>query len=206
MTDKILELTEKIYNEGVVKAKTEADQIIADAKTEAGRIVKSAKKQAAEIIDQAKKQTAEIKKNTNSELQLAARQFMSKLKQLIVSIITTAQVEPTVNEAFNDIEFVKTIILTIIQNWNSQKPEEFDLTVLLPKKDEKVLSGFFKTKAFVALNKGIDIQFDSKINKGFKIGPKNGSYILSFSEKDFENYFTAYIKNRTKELLFVPHQ
>jgi len=204
MTNKILELTEKIYNEGVVKAKVEADQIIADAKREANEILKSAKNQELEILEQAKIQATEIKKNTDSEIQLAARQFMSKFKQQITNLVTVAQVEPPVKEAFNDIEFVKNTILTVIQNWNPQKPEELNLTILLPEKNEKEFSDFFETKAINALNQGIDILFDAKTTNGFKIRPKAANYVISFSDKDFENYFKRYIKDRTKKLLFDP--
>jgi len=204
MTNKILELTEKIYNEGVAKAKLEADQIIADAKKEANEILKSAKKQEFEIIEQAKIQATELKRNTNSEMKLTARQFMSELKQQVTNLVTVAQVEPPVKEAFEDIEFVKKIILTVIQNWNPQKPEELNLTILLPKKDEKEFSDFFETKAIKVLNQGIDIQFDAGIINGFKIRPKAAGYVISFSDKDFENYFKRYIKDRTKKLLFDP--
>ncbi len=202
MTNKILEITEKIYNEGVVKAKVEADKIIADAKQKAGEIIESAKKQELEILEKAKIQAAEFKKNTDSEIQLAARQFMSKLKQQITNIVTVAQIESPVKEAFNDNEFIKNMILTLIQNWNPQKPEEFKLNILLPKKDEKEFSEFFETKAINVLTHGIDIKFDDKINDGFKIRPKDGSFIISFSDNDFENYFKGYIKEKTKRLLF----
>ncbi|NOR76646.1 MAG: hypothetical protein GQ525_16000 [Draconibacterium sp.] len=202
MSNKILELTEKIYKEGVVKAEIEAGKIIADAKKEAGEIVNSAKYQRLEIIDLAKKQAEEYKKNTNSEIQLAARQFMSNLKHQIINIITAKQVETPVRKAFKDIDFVKNIILTLIENWNPQKPEELNLSILLPKNNEKALSDFFETKAIDVLNHGIEIQFDTKTTNGFKIGPKNGSYKISFADKDFENYFKGYIKERTKKLLF----
>lgn len=202
MTNKILELTEKIYNEGVVKAKEQADQIIADAKKEADKIIKSAKKQELEIVEQAKNQSAEFKKNTNSELQLAARQFISKLKQQIADLVTADQVEAPMKDVFNDNEFVKSLILTLIKNWNPQKPEELNMTILLPEKNEKEFFEFFEAKALNALNQGINIQFDAKIIDGFKIGPKNGSYIISFSDQDFENYFKGYLKEKTKKQLF----
>ena len=202
MTNKILEITEKIYNEGVVKAKLEADKIIAEAKNKADEIIESAKKQELEILEQAKNQSAEYKKNTDSEIQLAARQFISKLKQQISNLITIAQIESSVKEAFNDSEFIKSIILTLIKNWNPQKPEEFKLNILLPEKYEKEFSEFFNTKTINILNRGIEIKFDAKINNGFKIGPKDGSFIISFSDTDFENYFKGYLKDRTKKLLF----
>ena len=202
MTNKILKITEKIYNEGVVKAKVEADKIIDEAKNKADEIIESAKKQELEILEQAENQSAEYKKNTDSEIQLAARQFMSKLKQQISNLITTAQIESSVKEAFNDSEFIKSIILTLIKNWNPQKPEEFKLNILLPEKDKKELSEFFDTKAITVLNSRIDVKFDGKIESGFKIGPKDGSFIISFSDTDFENYFKGYLKERTKKLLF----
>ena len=202
MTNKILEITEKIYNEGVVKAKVEADKIIAEAKLEADEIIELAKEQKLEIIEQAKTEAAEFKTNTNSEIQLAARQFLSKLKQQITKLVTATQIEPPVEKAFNDNEFIKSIILTLIKNWNPQKPEEFKLNILLPEKDEKEFSEFFETKAIGILNRGIDIQFDEKTRDGFKIGPKDGSFIISFSATDFENYFKGYLKEKTKKLLF----
>ncbi len=135
-------------------------------------------------------------------MQLSAKQAVSKLKQQITGLITTAQVEVPVKDAFKDGEFVKNIILTLIKNWNPQKPEEFNINLLLPQKDEKEFKSFFEDKAKEYLNSGLEINFDANIKSGFKIGPKNGSYIISFSDKDFENYFKNYIKNKTKQLLF----
>ncbi|MCD4698471.1 MAG: hypothetical protein K8S16_19770, partial [Bacteroidales bacterium] len=63
MTKKILELTEKIYNEGVEKAKKEAEVIIANAKKEADNIINSAKNKEKNIAEQAQKQADELKKN-----------------------------------------------------------------------------------------------------------------------------------------------
>ena len=202
MTDRIEELTQKIYNEGVVKAKADADQIIAEAKSKAEEIVDSAKKVQAEILEKAKKEADEIKKKTDAEMQLAARQFTSNLKQKISGVVTTSQVGNNVKEAFNDADFVKEIIIKIVSNWNPEKSEGLDLKILLPEKDEKEFTAFFEKKAAETLNKGVEIKFDSKLESGFKIGPKDGSYILSFSDRDFENYFKSYFKEKTKKLLF----
>jgi len=202
MTKKILELTEKIYNEGVEKAEKEAKQIIANAKKEAGKIISTAKDREKEITEQAQKQADEHKKNADSEIRLAARQFISNLKQQITGLITTAQVEVPVKDAFKDETFVKNIILIIIKNWNPQKPEELNIRLLLPQKDEKEFTEFFNNKAKELLNAGLEINFEPNIKSGFKIGPKDGSYYISFTDKDFENYFKNYLKERTKKMIF----
>lgn len=202
MTDKIQEITEKIYNEGVTKAKNDSDQIIADAKVQAGEIINSAKKEQQVLLDKAQKHADELKQKTNTELQLAGRQFMSKLKQQITQIISTSQVKGQFKNTLSDNDFIKEILLHIVKNWNPQKSEDINLKVLLSEQKEKELMAFFESKARDTLDKGVQIKFDSNINSGFKIGPKDGSYFLSFTDKDFENYFKSYIKDRTKQLLF----
>ncbi len=202
MTNKVQELTEKIYNEGVNKAKDDAEIIIAEAKKEAGKIIQAAQNQREEMLAQAKKEIGELKKNTDAEMQLAARQFVSHVKQQITNAITTAQVEEPVKEAFTDIDFMKNLMITMIKNWNTQNQEQPELRLLLSEKEANNLSAFFESKAFTTLNKGIEIKWDEKIKNGFKIGPEDGSYILRFSDTDFENYFKKYFKERTRDLLF----
>jgi len=202
MTTKVLELTEKIYNEGVAKAKIEAEKILEKAKNDASEIVNDAQKTEKEIIEQAEKQAIEIKNNAKSEMQLSAKQAISRLRQQITELVTTTQIEVPVKDAFKDKEFVKNIIHTLIKNWNPQKPEELNINLLLPQKDEKEFKSFLENKVKQQLNSGLEINFDPNIKSGFKIGPKNGSYFISFTDKDFENYFKNYIKNKTKQLLF----
>ena len=37
---------------------------------------------------------------------------------------------------------------------------------------------------------------------GFKIGPADGSYKISFSEDDFENFFKSFLRPKTIEMLY----
>jgi len=202
MTTKVLELTEKIYKEGVVKAINEAERILEEANKDASEIITQAKNKEKEIIEQAEYRASEITKKSESEMQLSAKQAISKLKQQITDLVLSKQVETPVRDAFKDTEFVKNIILTLIKNWNPQKPEELNVNLLLPKKDEKEFKHFFENKAKQYLNSGLEINFDTNIKSGFKIAPKNGSYIISFTDTDFENYFKNYIRKNTKQLLF----
>lgn len=202
MTKKILELTEKIYNEGIEKAKDEGKLIIAKAKKEADTIIASAKNKEKEIIEQAQKQADELKKNTDSELRLTSRQFISVLKQKITSLIITEQTKKPIKESFKDDDFIKQIVITTVKNWNPKNTEQVDLKLLLPPAQEKNIKDFFSEKSKDILNSGLEINFDSNIKNGFKIGPKDGSYHISFTDEVFENYFKTYLKSKTKKMLF----
>ena len=70
MDNKIQELTDKIYHEGVEKGNDEAKKIISAAKIEADKIINDAKNQAQEIISAAKKSSDEYADNTKSEIKL----------------------------------------------------------------------------------------------------------------------------------------
>ena len=53
-----------------------------------------------------------------------------------------------------------------------------------------------------ALQEGINVTFSKQIAGGFKIGPKNGGYLISFSDNDFERLIAEYLRPATKKLLF----
>jgi len=202
MSNKILELTNKIYTEGVEKAKEEAAVIIAKAKKEADTIIVEAKKKEKEIISLSEKQIEENKKNSIAEIKLASHQLISKLKQQITELISTKQTETPIKEIFKEEAFIKDIILTIIKNWNVKQQEESSINLLLPAKQKQLFIDFFEQKAIKALNSELEINFTPNIKSGFKVAAKDGSYYISFTDKVFENYFKNYLKPKTKKLLF----
>ena len=75
--EKIQELTEKLYREGVEKGQAEASRIIEEAKQQASQILAEAREQAQGIEAQAQKKAAELNANTKSELKLYTGQAMS---------------------------------------------------------------------------------------------------------------------------------
>ncbi len=200
--NKIKQLTDKIYLEGIDEAKKEADLIIEKAKKEAEELIESAKRKEKEITEEVQKKAEELKKNTDSELRLAARQFVSTLKQEISKDVVSAQVESPVKEAFNDTEFVKNLILSVINKWDPKSSEGLNLNLLLPEAEEKELSGFFQSKVKDLLNAGLEINFIPTIKKGFKVEPTGSSYHINFTDEGFENYFKHYLKDKTKKMIF----
>lgn len=188
MENKLQELTQKLYNEGVEKANVEAEKILAEAKSEAEKLKQEAEKEAQKIIANANQKSAEIKKNVDAELNLAAKQTIRTVKQQITDMIVSKVIDEPVKKAFDDEKLVKEIIETVVKNWNPQKNEAIDLSVLLPTELEKEFTKFFTAKSGKELNANLELSFSDSIKGGFKIGPADGSYKISFSEDDFENF------------------
>ena len=90
--EKIQELTEKIYREGVEKGQAEAERIIEEGRQKAADIVNEAKKQAEALLAQAKKQAVEVDTNTKNELKLYTNQALNALKSevAVLKLIKTS--------------------------------------------------------------------------------------------------------------------
>lgn len=202
MENKLQELTQKLYNEGVEKANQEAEKILTDAKAEVLKIMQNAEKEAKTIVTKAEQRATEIQKITTSEIQLAAKQTLRSVKQQVTELIVSKVIEEPVKKSFDDNKLVKEIIETAVKNWNPQKHETIDLSLLLPAKLEKEFTAYFKEKSAKELNANLELTFSESIKGGFKIGPADGAYKISFTEEDFENFFKSFLRAKTIELLY----
>ena len=201
MQSKLQELTEKIFQEGVEKGNAEAEQILESANSEAKKIIEKAKKDADDILKDAQKKAVELKTNTESEIKLSGKQSLNALKQQIVNVVNNEITSAAIKDAFSDKNFIRKIIETLLSSW-AGSGQSMDLTLLLSEKDEKNLSAFFKKEAKKYLDKGVTVNFDSTLKNGFQLGPKDGSYKVSFTEEDFINFFKHYLRPKLVEILF----
>ncbi|RIH66690.1 V-type ATP synthase subunit E [Mariniphaga sediminis] len=200
MNSKIQELTETIYNEGVQKAKEEAEAIVKEAREKASDIEKNAQKEAEKLIADANDKAQELKKQVDSEIKMTLNQAVSAMKQEITSLIAMKVIQPSVKELFADKDYLQTLISGVVKGW--MEKESFDLKVILPEQDRGQLESFFKNNLADELNKGLEVSFAQNVKSGFKIGPADGSYLISFTDEDFTNFLKGYLRPKTSQLLF----
>lgn len=197
---KLQELTEKIYNEGVEKAQKEADVILANAKEKAAEIEKNANLKAQSIISTAEAEATKLKEHVNSELKMTVNQSVSALKQNLAQAVTMKSVQPSVQELFGNSDFLKSLIVKVVDGWISK--DTMDLKIVLSEKERSEMESYFKNQLAKELNSGLELSFSEGVKSGFKIGPVDNSYEISFTDKDFINFFNAYLRPKTSELLF----
>lgn len=198
---KIQELTEKIYQEGIEKVREEERTILDNGRKEANALVEAAKREAEAIVRNAQAEAQQTRNRLEAEVKIAANQALSLLKQQISDLLTETALSSTVHEALKDLEFVKSLILSIVTKWNLSQTN-VDLTVVLPEDKKEDLLKLFKGKAAEILGKGVELKFQSRMSGGFLIGPSDSSFKLSFSERDFVQFFKSFLRQKTKEVLF----
>jgi len=202
MEKKLQALLDKVYEEGVAKGQEVASAVIKDAERKAAKIREEAERDAAEMRKQAQEDAEELKRNVASELELSAEQAISALKQQVAGLVASKAISEPVEKAFSDETFVKNMILTLTEKWQPAENGAADLSVLLPPDQQQALEQYFSSKSKEALDRGFRLGIDQQLDKGFRIGPADGSYVISFTDKDFETFFMDYLRPRTKALLF----
>ena len=202
MQDKLQELTDRLYNEGLSKGRQEADALIAKAKAEAREIVDKANAEAKAIVAEAEKKAADTRTTVEGDLKMATTQTISAVQQEVENMILAQAVAKPVGAALSDEKFVKEMIATVVKAFDAANPDGQGLEVILPAQAQNELEQAFQNEVVKDLSKGIEVKNVKGLANGFKIGPKDGGYRLSFTGDDFTGLVAEYLRPATKKILF----
>ncbi len=200
MSNKLQELTDKLYNEGLSKGKEEGELLLAKAHKQADEIVAEARAEAASIVEAAEKDAASLKAKAESDIRMAASQSLQTAKKSIEDLLLGSLVSGKVSETLSDPEFIKKIISAVADKFNAE--QTCDLSLVLPASLQSELEPWVKDSLQKTLGKGVQAQFSKKLTGGFTIGPKDGSWYVSLSDETFRELITGYIRPVTRKILF----
>ena len=196
MENKIQELTDKIYREGVEKGNEEAQRLVSNAREEAAKILEEARKEADAIMANARKAATETAENTQSEIKLFAGQAVNALKTEVASLLTNQVVSEAVKGFVADKEYLNKFIVSLAGQWVANEP------IVISTADAEGLKKYFAANAKTVLDKGVKIEQVNGSKTLFSISPADGSYKVNFGEEEFENYFKDFLRPQLVEMLF----
>ena len=198
--NKLQELTDKLYNEGLSKGRQEGEELLAKAKVQAEEMVAKAQAEAAQIVAAAQKQADEIRSKVASDIKMASSQSLAATKKDIETLVVGKMTEEPVKKALASADFVKELIQAVAAKFTTDGP--VDLALILPESLKKELEPFVTGELAKTLGAGIEASFSKKVNGGFKIGPKDGGYFVSFTDETFSELIAEYLRPATKKILF----
>ena len=200
MQNKLQELTDKLYNEGLSKGKQEGEELLAKAKVQAEEMIAKAQAEAAQIVAAAQKQADEIKSKVASDIRMASSQSLAATRSDIETLVVGKMTDEAVKKALTSAEFVKELIQAVAAKFTTEGP--VDLALILPESLQKELEPFVYNELAKILGAGVEASFSKKVSGGFKIGPKNGGYFVSFTDETFNELIAEYLRPATKKILF----
>lgn len=194
--EKIQELTEKIYREGVEKGQAEADRIVEEAKNTAEQIIAEAREQAKAIEAQAQKKASDLDANTKSELKLYTGQALNALKSEIANVLTDKISKDAAADLAANKDFLGQFAVMLAGKWADNE------AVVLSSSEAESLKTYFAAKAKDLLEKGVTINKVNGKETMLTISPADGSYKVNFGKEEFEAYFKNFLRPQLVEMLF----
>ena len=201
MQNKLQELTDKLYNEGLSKGKQEGEAVLANARVQAAEIVENAKKEAAGIVSAARKEAENIRAKADGDLRIAAGQSIEATRQAIENLIVCNLTEKEVSSALTSAAFVKELLTAVVKAYSASSEAE-GLDAVLPETLKKGTEPFIKKELASMLKGGLNVTYSKKISGGFTISPKGSGYFISFTDETFNSLISEYLRPATKKILF----
>ncbi|MBO4447547.1 MAG: hypothetical protein J5764_05425 [Bacteroidales bacterium] len=199
MQNKLQELTDRLYSEGLAKGKEEGERILAQAREEADRLVAEAQKEAERLVAEARSQAEALRKKAESDVITASKQALQASKKDIEGVVTMSATAP-VKELCSDAAFMKEIISAVAARFDSESSQ--DLSLVLPEKLQGELEPWLRGSLAAKLKHGVEGKFSSRLAGGFKIGPADGSWYVDFSDETFTDLISSYLRPVTRKILF----
>ena len=201
MQNKLQELTDKLYNEGLSKGKQEGEEMLRKAQHEAKGIIADAQAKAEQILAQANREAEELKTKVVADVRMAATQSIAVTKQEMEKMIVTKASSQGVKAAVNSADFVKEMIASVVKAYNPQNASPVSLDLILPESLKAQVEPFVTSEIAKAFNGEVRVDFSKKVGGGFKVAPKEGGYVIQFTDEEFNALISNYLRPATKKIL-----
>lgn len=197
MEDKLRQLAEKLVNDGLVQAEAEQQKILAEAQAEAHRILQLAEKEAADICQKAASEAEKERIRVRSELQQLGRRTKEGLRADIRQLITARVIQQPVEASFE--QNLPEILREVIQQL--YRDEKGRVEIRLPENTRADLREQLEQAMQQLLQSAPTFGTDARIGSGFSIQRAGDSYVIDFTEADFEAVLAGLMSESLQKLL-----
>ena len=200
MQNKLQELTDKLYNEGLSKGKEEGAAILQKAKEEAEKVREETTLAATATMRKAAQDAEALKQKAESDIRMASEQSLAATRKDIENLLIGKIVDSKVCSALSDPDFLKEIIRTVAEKFSAS--QAVDMSLVLPQSLKDELEPWVAGELKKVLSNDVEATFSKKISGGFTIGPKDGSYFISLSDETFRQLIGEYLRPVTRKIIF----
>jgi V/A-type H+-transporting ATPase subunit E len=203
--DKLQDLIETLKKQGVESGEKAGKDIIDSARKQAEDVLAKAKAEAASIVGQAKEESDKQMKRLQSSMEIAASQFVNRLKGVIEENLLTLPLQKELTGALGDPGFLKTLITRFVETY-ARTGEAGDIQLLLPKGTDQELMTFameLLTRCYGKAGSGdqLVLELDSQnVRFGFQVDKKQGNVRLDFSDEAFLSLFLSFLVPKFRDL------
>ena len=197
MAEELQSLLEKIYTDGVEKARAGEKEILARAEAQAKEIVAAAKLQADKLRADAAAEAEKLQLRAESAISQAARDIIFKLKDELEGRLRAA-ISGASGEALTP-QFMAEIVKTLAEKL-AEDPEA-EISVLCAVKDEAELAEKLTAALRDSFRTAPKVFADSGIDGGLEVSFRDGEYFFDFTIPALTELLGKYTNERVAKLL-----
>lgn len=197
MAEEIRNLIEKIQQEGIQAAEDKSRQIQDEAKQRANEIIVKAKSEAEKILAAAKERILQMEEKERILLVQAARDMLLSLREEINAMLQRIMISE-IRQSLTEEALFK-ILSELIKGCGIK--HSCDIVVLLKKEDAEALEKKFLHKLKEEFGKGIVLKSSEEITGGFSISFDSGKSRYDFTDKALAEYIGVYLKPKLNQIL-----
>lgn len=199
MSDRLKELTDKIYREGIEKAQSESDRLLDQAKKEAAEIKAQAKKEREELMEKTRSEMENYRKKVLAEIRMSARKTSNQIKNQLHDMLVEKAIKRPTKESLRDpkvlIEILKASAAALTRDgsggWQLQVSDEMYQSI-----NQSV-----EAAKHSILAEGVTLKGAGESEGGFVVQEENGAYKIVFDDATFIQFLSQFLKVETRNLL-----
>lgn len=193
MTEDLQQLLQKIQNEGIDKAKSEADKIIADAKAQAKAITEKATADAERMKSDAKSEAAAFEHRAEETIRQAARDTVLGVEKSVTDMLTALLLKD-VNAAMSDTALVPELAVEAAKAYMGGKD---GIEIAAAGK----LADALRAKLSELARQGVTVVTDENVGTGFSVRQAGGRIEHSFTGAAVADSLASQLRPRLAALL-----
>ncbi|MFR7603051.1 MAG: hypothetical protein ACLUYV_04465 [Alistipes shahii] len=202
MENKLQQLTQKLYDEGLEKRARRGRQ--AGGRRHGQRAGRSSPRPAPRPKRSSKGGgQGRGRFEEHHDRDFAGRQAGRRQNQVeIASLIIAKATARGVKEAVVDPAFIKEMLVAVAKNWNGSDSGKVELQALLPEGERAEARRGVRGECGRSCLAGVEVGWSKEVKTGFKVGAKEGGYYISFADADIEALLAEYLRDKVFQLLF----
>lgn len=199
MAEELKHLLERIQKEGVDKAETQAEKILADARGKARQIISDAEAEAKALTERAEAEAEAFAQRGAQSLRHAARDVIlsvgDTITRLMESLVRRETESALSGSTLND------IVVAVVRTYCAGATGQQTVTLLVSPEQQETLRAIVMSKLDEALSQGVEILADDSVASGFRVSVKGQHVEHDFTAEAIADALCALLRPHLAEIV-----
>lgn len=199
MSDRLKEISDQLYQDGILKAEKQAESIINKAELLAQQKIRDAQDESDKLLNKTKEDILKLNKISVHELQQCSNKIILNLKEEIEQLLFNTILRKA-SKPLSDPERLIEIINLLMKSW--QGSANTSISLKIPKLLEKEICDSFESALKQELDQGLSFDTSIDLKDGFEIINTDDKYFIRFNEESLSEFFKNQLSSKFYDLLF----